>query len=436
MEELSKDQFDELLQTAPGSVIKLAVDDMLTILYAQDAFFTVVRNAADMNRAGKQVSLLRLVYSADVISVTQQIASQKNRKDETLRFHFRVLQTDGSFKWIQIAGKKMQETFHQGEKLVPVYSCLATDITEFMQQYKKLEQSADYHRVITELSRDLYFEYEIATDTLVFNEIFREIFGKESTMQGLRERLKKSKLIHQEELQAVNNIFNSMMNGRKQVRFELRMIPKDGKPCWYICYASIIFDENKTPIKVVGKLSTINQVEQQPEEVSYEPVLDSLTKVCNKESTERMIDQVMGKQEKDSLSALLLVEIRNYKNINEIRKTISGENILTTIGSILKGHFRTSDIIGRIGLSEFAILIKDLPTDHMAYDKAEQLCEVLASQYSYEHTKSGLQVSIGLTLQRGGQEYQTMLANANAALIMAKKIPNSSFEVFSGVMNG
>ena len=433
MDEINKLQTEELLQSAPGGVVKLAMDDMLTVLYASDAFVTLVKNVTDKVVKGPQ-QLLRMVYSADVIYVTQQLAAQKSRKDNLISFHFRSLQQDGSFKWIMITGSRMQEIHSSGTKSVPVYSCMAMDVTDAMVQYKKLEQSVDYSRAITELSKDLFFEYEIATDTLSFSEIFREVFGKDSTITGFRKKLEKTKIIHPEELPAVVGIFNSMMSGRKQVRFELRMLPKDGKPCWYICYASIIFGENRNPYKVVGKLSLINCVENAPVETSHQPILDSVTNVCTKESAEVMIREVLHKQRAESLSALLLVDIRNYKNINEIRKAINGENVFTDIGKVLKRELRTSDIIGRIGISEFVVFIRDIPSDQMAYDISEKLCKELEALYSYDHTKNGITVSIGITLLRGEQEFQTILANANAALVMAKKVPVSSFEVVCGAI--
>lgn len=429
MEENVKHQLDELIQSAPGGIVKLAMDDALTILFATDTFYSTVRTVSS-NKTPSM--LLRLVYSADVIYVTQQIASQKSRKDNLISFNFRILQQDGSFKWIMLSGTRMQEVHQSGAKAVPVFSCVASDVTDIMIKYKKLEQSVDYNRVIADLSKDMYFEYDIATDTLSFTEIFREVFGKDAVIPGFRKKLEKNKLIHQEELPAVIKIFISMMSGRKLVRFELRMIPKDGTPCWYTCYASIIFDENRTPSKLVGKLALMNAVVKEASETEYIPTRDALTHVCSKESTEIMIREVIKKQSRETLTALLLVDIRNYKNINEIRKSIKGEDVLTSIASVLKENFRTTDVIGRIGLSEFAVYIKDMPVDNLAYHKAEKLCTELEGLYSYPHTKNGLVVSIGMTLQRGNQEYETMLANANSALVMAKKTQTSSFEVIIG----
>lgn len=436
MEGINEQQVDLLTQSVPGGIVKLAFDDMLSILNATDTFYTLIKKTTDKITIKTPISLLRMVFSADIIYLTQQIAKQKLRKDNMINLNFRTLQQDGSFKWVMITGNKIEETFQAGTKTVPVYACIAMDITDHMLGYKKLEQTNDYHRVISDLSKDLFFEYEIATDTLSFSELFREVFGKDSTLVGFRKRLEKTKLIHSEELPAVVSIYNSMMSGRKQARFELRLIAKDGVPSWYTCYASIIFDENRNPYKVVGKLSTMSIVTKEAEKQMHEVQQDSTTNVCTKDSAELLITEAALKQEEGVLSALLVVDIRNYKAINEIKRSIYGENVLTIIGEILKRNLRTSDIVGRLGLSEFVIYVRGLQQEKTAYELADRICNEIGGLHSYEHTKSGVFASIGITLHRGSRDYATLIANANTALVMAKKVPTSSFEIFSGAING
>lgn len=436
MEELNEQQLDLLMHSVPGGIAKLALDEMLSVLYATDTFYSLIKKTNDKTTIKTPISLLRMVFSADIINLTQQIAAQKSRKDNMINLNFRTLQQDGYFKWVMITGNRMEETYQSGTKTVPIYSCIAMDITNHMQQYKKLEQTNDYHRVISELAKDLYFEYEIATDTLSFSELFRELFGKDSTISGFRKRLEKTKTIHPDELPAIISIYNSMMSGRKQARFELRLVAKDGLASWYTCYASIIFDENRNPFKVVGKLSTMNVVTKEVDRAVHSPTIDATTNVCTKDSAELLISEAAAKQEEETLSALLIIDIRNYKGINEIRRAIHGENILTSIGGVLKNQFRTTDIVGRLGLSEFVVYVKGIQTEKAVFELADQLCRSIEALHSYEHTKNGLFASVGITLHRGAQEYSTLVSNANTALVMAKKVPTSSFEVFSGTING
>jgi len=434
MDEKETLQLEQLLKTTPGGIAKLAFDDVITILYATDTFYSLIKNVTDKVITKAPLALLRIVYSADIIYVSQQLAVQKHRKDNMISINFRTLQQDGSFRWVMITGNRTSEVYQSGAKNVPIYSCIAMDVTDHMLKYKKLEQTNEYQRTISELSKELYFEYEIAKDTLTFTELFREVFGKDAVIPDFRNKLQHSKIVHAEELPAVINIFDSMMNGKKQVRFEVRLTPRNGIPSWYICNASIIFDDNKNPYKVIGKLSTINPLRK--EETAPKPEVDSLTEVYTKASAETLIEEDIAKQDKDSLSALLLVDVRNYKVINDIMSSINGENILTTIGKLLKTHFRSTDIIGRIGISEFVVYLKGIQADKNAYNKAEQLCKAVDELYSYRYSKNGMSISIGIAFQKGGEkEYKQLLISSNTALVMAKKVSTSSFEVFYEMNN-
>lgn len=433
MDGINSLQMEHLLQTIPGGLAKLALDDTLTILYSTDTFNNMIENVAGKGSNMISKGLLGMVYSADIISVTQQLADHKHKNEDVLRFYFRTLQHDGSFKWVMITGNSTDEVYQYGTKTVPIYSCIALDVTGYMLQFKSMEQKLDDQRTVSDLSRELFFEYEIAGDTLNFSQLFHEVFNKEAKIQGFRKRLEKTAIIHPDELPAVIRIFNSMMNGRKQVRFELRMIPKGGEPVWYICYASIIFDENKNPYKVVGKLAIANPMKREDKAEQKKVELDSLTQVCTKVAAEELIKESIEKQDSDSLSGLMIVEVRNYKGMNEIMKNMNGNNILIIISEYLKAHFRSSDIIGRIGISEFVVFVKDVHSDKIVYDNAERLCKEVEGLYSYEHTKNTPSISIGIAFVKGQQtDYPTSLSNANAALVMAKKISTSSFEVFYG----
>ena len=434
MEEINKEQYHQLLESAPGGIAKIAFDDMLTILYATDKFYSLIKNVSGKTGLKEPVSLLRMVYSADIIYLTQQVAAQKQSKDNRINLNFRALQHDGSFKWVMITGIKIEETFQNGNKSAPIYSCVIVDVTQHMTKYKKLEQTNDYHRIISELSKEMFFEYEIANDTLSFSEVFREVFGKENVMEGFRKRLDKTKMIYEDELPAVISIYNSMMSGRKLARFELRLIPKGGVPSWYTCYASIIYDENRNPYKVVGKLTPMNIIEKDADIIPHISQIDAVSNVCTKESAEILIKEAVENQKPEELSALMVIDIRNFKGINEIRRSIQGENIITTVGKVLKNHFRTSDIIGRFGLSEFVVYMKNIQSDQAVYEIANHLCKAIEAIHSYDHTKNGLAASIGIALHLGSVEYSMLTANANTALIMAKKVPTSSFEVFSGMI--
>lgn len=430
MEDRNAEYFKKSWNLIPGGMANIAFDDALTILYATDNFYSLIKGVAGSVKSNDLVSLHKIVYSADIIYLTQQLAVQKRRTDSKISLKFRSLQPDGSFKWVMISGTKTPESYKSGHKEVPIYACIAMDTTDHMKEFKRLEQVEDYHRITSELAKDLFFEYEIANDTLNFGEVFREVFGKDATIPNFRKRLEKTKVVHPDELKVVNQIFNSIMRGRKQVRFEVRLLPKEVLTS-YTCYASIIYDENRNPHKVVGKLSA-NTERRELEIEKAKPVAsyDGLTHVYTKSFAEESIVETLKEQEKDAFGALILMEVRNYKQINQIVTAMGRENVITSVAGLIKGRCRNSDIVGRIGLGEFIIYIKEIPSDRLIYEIANKLCKEVDLLYPYEHVQNRLSISMGIAFCKGDQqEFSGLIANASTALVMAKKVNTSSFEV-------
>ena len=208
------------------------------------------------------------------------------------------------------------------------------------------------------------------------------------------------------------------------------MLTKEGIYVWYVCYASIIYDENKNPSKVVGKLAQINKCGDDAEKSDAKIQMDSLTKVYSKDTAQCLISQSMSVQEPDSLSALLLCEVQNYKGANDLARLLESENILTKVAAIFKSLLRRTDVIGRIGLGDFVIYMKDIGSERVAYDIAEQICREVNGFNSYEFNKSRVFISIGIAFVLGKSDYIASLTNAKTALTSAKNNPGSSFEVF------
>ncbi len=424
---------NQILNALPGGILRIVMDDELTIVDATDTFYKLTDMDSSKSKLPK--SIFKTVYSADIIYYTRQIAAQKRRKDNQLLLFYRVLQKNGNLKWIMINGSKADEEYQKQGKALPVYICIASDMTEHMMEYRKTTQELDYHQTILELSKELFFEYVIATDTLIFSELFREVFGKESEIKEFGKKLEKTKMIHPADLKEVINIYKSMMSGKKQARIEFRMTAKDGETYRYVCYASIIFDDNKNPYKAVGKLSLVHTNCDEDNKPDIKIQHDPLTKVYTKDTAEHMITESISVQKPESVSAFFMCEVRNYKGLNDVAGMMDGENILTSIAGLIKRYFRSTDIIGRMGLGDFVVYMKDITSDRNVYQTAEYICREVNRLYNYDFSRNGAIINIGVVFVKGEAEYGTVSANAKAALVMAKKESTSSFEVFNPSAN-
>ncbi|MUJ20347.1 GGDEF domain-containing protein [Aliivibrio fischeri] len=88
--------------------------------------------------------------------------------------------------------------------------------------------------------------------------------------------------------------------------------------------------------------------------------IDGLTNIYNRMyMEERLIERDAAKNRQVlTNSAILLLDIDLFKNINDTHGHLVGDEALKWFSSFLVAHFRTTDIIGRVGGEEFLIIVK------------------------------------------------------------------------------
>lgn len=149
-------------------------------------------------------------------------------------------------------------------------------------------------------------------------------------------------------------------------------------------------------------------------------IIDKPTGVFNKASTEEMCSSYLHHLEKDCQCALMILDMDNFKDINDSYGHLEGDKVLSKIGGILQDNFHQDDIIGRIGGDEFLVLIKDISD----YKVVEKRCGELL--YKIETAFPALQqpqisCSAGIALGIAGNDYFTLYQQADKALYQAKK---------------
>jgi diguanylate cyclase (GGDEF)-like protein len=91
---------------------------------------------------------------------------------------------------------------------------------------------------------------------------------------------------------------------------------------------------------------------------------DLLTNLYNKMTTERMVTQYF--EENPNRGALLLVvDIDDFKGINDTMGHLAGDEVLKSIGCFLKEKFGEYNVLGRVGGDEFIIFLKHLDTEEV-----------------------------------------------------------------------
>ena len=165
---------------------------------------------------------------------------------------------------------------------------------------------------------------------------------------------------------------------------------------------------------------------------------DQLTGILNKLAFN---DRVSGRLD-SSLTierhALILLDLDNFKGINDTLGHAYGDSVLAKTGSILRAEFSTEDFLGRIGGDEFCVFVNCSPSDDMDYDefireKCETLCRAYRKYYSGDRKDYKISASIGVSFfPDHGSTFEELYSASDKALYKAKKSGKDAYAFYDG----
>lgn len=172
----------------------------------------------------------------------------------------------------------------------------------------------------------------------------------------------------------------------------------------------------------VAALKANDRAKRATEELRRLATTDELTTLANRRF---FLDALERERARASRSGnplcLALVDLDHFKQINDRHGHPAGDEVLRNVARILGEGTRTSDIVGRIGGEEFAILMPET-----AWDQALSVCERLCA--AMERTPMALSpglnaavtLSSGIALLAEGESSSQLISRADAALYNAK----------------
>lgn len=148
---------------------------------------------------------------------------------------------------------------------------------------------------------------------------------------------------------------------------------------------------------------------------------DLLTELYNKMSTERKIKEYMAQHPKEQ-GLLFILDIDNFKKINDTMGHAFGDEVLRTLGTSIRSEFRASDILGRTGGDEFTLFLRNMKDDDIIKMEAEKVEQFFKNFKAGTYTKYSVTASIGAAVfPRDGENFEDLYKAADNALYVAKK---------------
>lgn len=148
---------------------------------------------------------------------------------------------------------------------------------------------------------------------------------------------------------------------------------------------------------------------------------DKMTGLWNRGFCERKITSFLTLP--DSMGALLVIDIDNFKNVNDSKGHDCGDQVLKEIGSALKHSFRSSDIIGRIGGDEFMVFLSNCIDSDIIRQRISSFLEDVSNiNSSLGQDIPHIGASVGVAFfPEDGSNFKELFKHADEALYLSKQ---------------
>jgi diguanylate cyclase (GGDEF)-like protein len=171
---------------------------------------------------------------------------------------------------------------------------------------------------------------------------------------------------------------------------------------------------------VAGQASTAHDNANLYRQVEHLASTDPLTGISNRwHFTEHATRQLLDAQRSRRSLAAFMIDIDNFKKINDSHGHAIGDEVIRTVAAILRDHVRDRDVLGRYGGEEFSLVVSEPQGDPAELaERIRKAIETTTIQRGSHLIR--VTVSIGLAEKTPDDNLDTLVNRADRALYRAK----------------
>lgn len=400
-----------LLDGVPAGVCLCLAQKRLPILHMNVGLLNLLGHTAQTLHKELGGCLAEVVVPACRAEMTDAIRQQLKCGD-TACWECRMRHADGAER--SVLFKAHLHTMDDGRQAL---YCVLLDVTERAEARQAMLQSLERHRIVMNQTMDIVFEWDIVKDVLLFSSNWYKKLGvrvvnDKEDKQALVERILK------EDQVVLRRLLEQVTTGAPYAESELRLCAAEGETLWCRIRLTTCYDEMGRPVRAVGVIVDIDAEKRQKQSLMEQARRDPLTGLLNKEAARREVEWRLS-SEKLPTGVLLIVDLDNFKKINDRCGHLCGDKVITEVAGVLTRLFRSGDVIARVGGDEFMVYLSGMARGD-AERKARELTERLRA-VSVKPFRDGISCSVGVAACPGdAKSYRELYHRADIALYQAK----------------
>ena len=295
---------------------------------------------------------------------------------------------------------------------------------------------------VQRIARLGYWDWDAVKDELRCSEEVFSIFGRNS--ETLFNRQTYLQCVHPEDRLSVNRAFEQ---GESEgfYKIEHRIVRPDGQQRAIFCQGELIFDDQQLTW-MRGSVQDVTERRESEERIRRLAFFDTLTGLPNRQQVWECLEaEIKRVQKNQSKVGVLLLDLDNFKRVNDTLGHGAGDRILKAVAERLKACLRAIEHkqegqthsnhgyhLARFGGDVFAILITGLNRQEDAAELSQHVIDVMSRCFQFEGDEFSITISIGISLfPRDGENVEDLFKTAEAAMSQAKEFGRDNYKFYA-----
>lgn len=306
------------------------------------------------------------------------------------------------------------------------FRCYVTflDVTDRVEAEREYQLQAERYRILSEASDVVTFDYDPFTDTLNYNMSVAGEGLQAFTEENYTANLRKSPRLHPNNMNSILENIARALEQPTEGHFDFQVDLSGRGFRWKRAAYVSVADQNGRVYRVVGRL---DDVHDELTRLKRDAQVDGMTGILNKTASKQAIESSLLRSGRTGTDALLIMDLDNFKTINDTLGHVEGDRILSETGRALQKLVRGTDIVGRFGGDEFIIYMPGVGADRVS-QRAQELKAALAK--ISKGSLGNVTVSAGIALLPPSHtDFDSALRKADSALYEAKNSGRNRFVI-------
>ncbi|HJC48486.1 MAG TPA: diguanylate cyclase [Candidatus Lachnoclostridium pullistercoris] len=209
-------------------------------------------------------------------------------------------------------------------------------------------------------------------------------------------------------------IFDSVgRTGMYEVQYQI--VRRDGTRVWMLDRGNEVVTEDGRRA-IISLMIDISESMDIQEKLKREAQEDELTRILNRKGAIHFIEKALKSQ---ADGTLLLMDIDNFKRVNDNYGHMAGDRVLVELAQILQKSTRKGDVVARLGGDEFLVYINGCSILEIVSRRVETIGK-LFGQAVESYPLAEMSVSTGIAVKEDGSTFEQLYREADAALYQVK----------------